>query len=60
MVMNKKQIYNTIVSLAKHQGYYANLLEAMDAHPENKEEFLSALEEKNFEDQVDLVLYLEA
>lgn len=37
--MNKNQIYNTIVSLAKSQGYYSNLLEAMDANPDNKEEF---------------------
>lgn len=58
--MNKNQIYNTIVSLAKSQGYYSNLLEAMDANPDNKEEFLNVLEEKEFKDAVDLILYLES
>lgn len=58
--MNKNQIYNTIVSLAKSQGYYSNLLEAMDANLDNKEEFLNALEEKEFKDTVDLILYLES
>lgn len=53
--MNKEQIYDAIRSLASSQGSYCRLLE----YVENNEEYLEELEEHNFKDIVDLVLYLE-
>lgn len=53
--MKKEQIYDAIRSLARSQGFYCDLLE----YVENNEEYLEELEEQNFKDVVDLVLYLE-
>ena len=53
--MNKREIYNGIQSLASSQGFYGRLLQQIDDHPE----ILDVLEEQNFNDIIDLIMYLE-
>lgn len=53
--MNKQEIYNSIKSLAGSQGFYGKILDQIDDHPE----ILDVLEEQNFADIVDLIMYLE-
>ena len=58
--MNKEQIMGTIRSLAKGQGFYSRLLYDLSMLDEDdKEEFLTILESKNFKDPVDLIMFLE-
>jgi hypothetical protein len=60
-VMNREQILETFRQLAQSQGFYGRLLTQIDnANEEDREEFLCNLEEQNFSDVVDLVLYLES
>ena len=62
--MNREQILETIVSLSHSQGFYQRLLEHLLFLRENKREAfndaMENLEEQNFKDAVDLVLYLES
>lgn len=51
--MNKEQILKTIKDLAKSQGLYGRILHNMN------DEILEYLEEQNFENPVDLVLFIE-
>lgn len=53
--MNKQEILNTIKSLAKSQGFYCRILQAI----EKDESILDKLEEQNFKDTVDLIFYFE-
>ena len=53
--MDKKEIYEAIKSLAVSQGFYGRLLEQIEDHPE----ILDVLEEQNFSDVINLVMYLE-
>ena len=53
--MNRTEIRQAIRQLAKSQGFYCRLLSAIDENPE----ILDVLEEQNFKDTLDLVLYLE-
>lgn len=53
--MGKEQIYKAIKSLASSQGFYGRLLEQIEDHPE----VLDVLEEQNFNDVIDLIMYLE-
>ncbi len=57
--MTKEEVYQAIVALAKHQGFYGALLDDIDSQPEHGDKFLQLLEEKNFKDTVDLIMYLE-
>ena len=58
--MKRQQILDTFRSLAQSQGFYGRLLEAIDElSDEERDEYLTALEEKNFSDPVDLVLFVE-
>ena len=53
--MTKGEIYNAIRSLARSQGVYGRLLQQIEDHPE----VLDVLEEQNFNDVIDLIMYLE-
>lgn len=53
--MTKGEIYNAIRSLASSQGFYGRLLQQIEDHPE----VLDVLEEQNFNDVIDLIMYLE-
>ena len=54
--MTREEILGAIKDLAKSQGYYDRLLRAI----EEDETILDTLEEQNFNDVVDMVLYLES
>ena len=54
--MNSEEILNTIKDLAKSQGFYGRLLEQI----QDNEEALEYLEQQNFKDAVDLILFLES
>ena len=51
--MDREQIIDALKTLAKGQGFYGRLLENMS------DELLQHLEEQNFGDILDMVLYLE-
>ena len=58
--MKREQILDTFRSLARSQGFYGRLLEAIDRLTyEEREDYLTALEEQNFSDALDLVLFVE-
>lgn len=61
--MKREQILNIIKELAKSQGFYGrlymDLLYCKNNHEDEYEEFMSVLESKNFNDPVDLVIFLE-
>lgn len=54
--MNEEEILSTIKSLAKSQGFYGRLLEALE---EDSGEFMQDLVDQKFTDVVDLIIYLE-
>lgn len=62
--MNREQIMEAIRQLASSQGYYGRLYCALcrlrDDEPEKFDQAMTMLEEKNFKDAVDLVMYLES
>ena len=59
--MKREEILNTFRQLAKGQGFYGSLLNRLEeADEESREAFLKELEEQNFKDPVDLILYIEA
>ena len=53
--MNKNEILNAIKSLSLSQGFYSRLYEAI----KDNDDALEYLEKQNFNDIVDLVLFLE-
>ncbi len=57
--MTKKEIIETIELLSKDQGFYSGLYKFINEKSEDSEEFLQILEDKNFKDPVDLILYFE-
>ena len=54
--MTREEILENIKMLARSQGYYGRLLWAI----EEDESILDRLEEQNFNDVVDMVLFLES
>ena len=62
--MNREQIMETIRQLAHSQGsysrFYRDLCEMRDNEPDRFDRPMTMLEEKNFKDTVDLVMYLES
>lgn len=62
--MNREQIMQVIRTLAKSQGFYSrlleNLMEMRDERPDELDNYLSLLESKNFQDELDIVLYFES
>lgn len=57
--MNREQILSTIGSLAASQGFYGRLYNALTNGTEESENFLATMEEQNFGDVVDMVMWLE-
>lgn len=58
--MNREEIINALRMLARSQGFYGRLLVSLqEASEEDRNEFLLTLENCNFKDDVDLVMYLE-
>ena len=62
--MNREQIMETIRQLAHSQGSYSrlyrDLCEMREEDPDRFDKAMTMLEEKNFKDAVDLVMYLES
>ena len=62
--MNRKQIMEAIRQLAHSQGFYSrlyrDLCEMQEEDPDRFDEAMTMLEEKDFKDAVDLVMYLES
>lgn len=59
--MKRDEILRHIKELARSQGFYGRLLESIEeASKEDRENFLASLEAQNFNDVIDLILYLEA
>jgi len=56
--MSKEEIWNTFVNLAQSQGAYGRLMERIE-NSGHKDEILTHLEEQNFSDPVDLILFIE-
>lgn len=57
--MNREEILETVKSLAGSQGFYTRLYQYLSEGSEESEDYLNMLEEKNFKDPVDLILYFE-
>lgn len=57
--MNRQQILNAIRTLAMSQGFYGRLYEFVTSGTDEAEEYLDNLEEQNFGDSVDMVMYIE-
>lgn len=58
--MNRDEIREVFKQLAMSQGFYGRLLRQVDeADEEARENFWNDLEEQNFKDSVDLILYIE-
>lgn len=58
--MNKEQILDAIRSLAASQGFYGRLYDTLTDGSEQADEFLATMEEQNFGDVVDMVMWLES
>lgn len=59
--MNKHDILQTIRNLANSSGFYSRLnREINEMSCKERDEFLTMLENQSLEDEVDLILYLEA
>lgn len=56
--MSKEEIWNTFANLAQSQGAYGRLMESIE-NSGRKDEILTQLEEQNFSDPVDLIMYIE-
>lgn len=54
--MTREEILENIRMLAKSQGFYGRILRAI----EEDDSILDTLEEQNFSDVIDLVMYLES
>ena len=54
--MDKNEILKAIKDLAQAQGFYGRLLRAIEEDPE----ILNQLEQQQFSDTLDLILYLES
>lgn len=57
--MKKEEILSAIRSLAANQGFYGKLLFVLSSDEPDAIAYLNYLEEQNFKDTVDLVMFLE-
>lgn len=58
--MKKPEILQAIRSLAASQGFYGRLLMALTSDEPDCVAYLDYLEQQNFKDTVDLVMFLES
>ena len=57
--MNKNEILTAIYELSKSQGFYGRLYQSI-METNEKENILQYLENQNFTDAIDLILFLES
>lgn len=57
--MDREKILDAIRSLAASQGFYGRLYDSLTDGSEQADEFLNTMEEQNFGDVVDMVIWLE-
>lgn len=57
--MSKEEILKTVGLLASSQGFYSNLSTLLTSDEPEAIGYLEYLEEQNFKDPVDLILFLE-
>ena len=57
--MDREKILDAIRSLAASQGFYGRLYDSLTDGSEQADEFLNTMEEQNFGDVVDMVMWLE-
>lgn len=57
--MKKEEILSAIRSLAASQGFYGRLLAILTSDEPDAIAYLEYLEEQNFKDIIDLVMFLE-
>lgn len=59
--MKKEEILYNIKMLANQQGFYGRILNTLEEMDESeRNDVLQLLEEQNFQDVVDMVMYLES
>ena len=58
--MNREQILSTIKDLAMSQGLYGRMYEFLTSGTDEAEDALTILEEQNFGDAVDMVIFIES
>lgn len=58
--MNREEILETIRSLAKSQGFYGRLVKILESDELDALAYLELLEEQNFKDPIDLILFIES
>ena len=59
--MKKEEIMNSIKMLANQQGFYSRILNALEKMSETeRDDILQSLEEQNFQDVVDMIIYFES
>lgn len=58
--MNREQILSAIKDLAMSQGSYGRMYEFLTSGTNEAEEALTILEEQNFGDAVDMVMFIES
>ena len=59
-IMNREQILDAVKTLAMSQGFYGRLYERLTDGTWESDSFLDLMEEQNFGDTVDMVLWLES
>lgn len=57
--MKKEEILSAIRSLTASQGFYDRLLSILTSDEPDAVAYLNYLEEQNFKDTIDLVMFLE-
>lgn len=57
--MNRQEILSAIKNLAASQGFYCRLYEKLTDGSEQAEQALDMMEQQNFKDSVDMVMWLE-
>lgn len=57
--MKREEILNVIKSLSMSQGSYGRLYQCLTDGSDEAEEALTLMEEQNFADAVDMVLWIE-
>ena len=58
--MNREQILSAIKGLAMSQGLYGRMYEFLTSGTDEAEDALTTLEEHNFGDAVDMVMFIES
>lgn len=57
--MTKQEIITTLKALSNSQGFYSSLYAHITEKTKEAEEYLQMLEDKQFKDAVDLIMYFE-